>query len=573
MNKKSILLIAFLLLPVSVYGETYWGGELPDASDTVVNSEVTLDGDIYTFSYSLQSALSNTGEIKRFRVDIKQPRNGMELSSDGLVNGPSFLKRSAARFLADPKVPDMVPVGMYSPDNWFSRLNKNGSAGWGGSLLSPGESLTGLQMTSHGLPGIREFRIEPKIEPPSVELAIPRLEIKAMRDKASFFAKTIGPTAPPATSNGFFNMPAMFDLIAGYITESVNLGWLTDTTLASSFSLKHNEAVQAMSANDPSLAKVKLGEFMTLLDNSSSAQRTKEAYSLLYFNAKYLKDNLPDTVSYTPLPAIVLDLAPVEAERTIGAVHTFTATLTSDGQPMAGVGGGFEGMYLEMLSGPYLEILGFPVFPVFGSTDANGQIAINFSGANVEGTDRLAAKVRIDEILYSSDPVEVTWSGGPDLVIEDFFPPLIKTKSGEVRQVNIKGTTKNIGNIAAGPSITRYYLSDDEVIDPATDTFIGERQIVSLEPSASSAVGSVQVTLPADLIEGTYYLWGCADANNGVVELDEQNNCLKNQVVTQIFILAEPPTNQPPVCDQASPSVASLWPPNHKTVKTGIVGV
>jgi hypothetical protein len=38
-------------------------------------------------------------------------------------------------------------------------------------------------------------------------------------------------------------------------------------------------------------------------------------------------------------------------------------------------------------------------------------------------------------------------------------------------------------------------------------------------------------------------------------------------------IIPPPPTNQPPVCSAAGPSVAEIWPPNHKMVSVKILGV
>ena len=576
MNKKIVLLIAFLFLPVAAYSESFWGVELPNVNDTVVESEVTLDGEIYTYTYSIYSGSSNIGEIWSSALDIQQPRGGMELSSNGIVSGPHFAKRSAASFLSDPSVPKMVPVGVFAPDNWNSGLNIKGQASWGAnedqSMVYPGQSLAGFKITSHGLPGIREIRVDPELKLVFGDNFKNLEEIYAVEDKIAFKAKTIGPTAPPINFDGDFSPKSQLEIIYGYIDESQNLGWLNDTGLAGSLRTKLDSVGQAVNANDQAQAKTVLGEFMALLDSSSASQRTSEGYGLLYYNAKYLMDNMPENI----LDGFLFELITSETLLPLGSDVTLTARLTRNGRPV-------PNMYLDLLcKGSW----GWYLCDNWNWTDENGRYVFNipFNTWIVQGKPgTYSFKVYtagtwfdIGGVLKKiySDPVDVTWSvekGGPDLVLESFFPPAIGIKGSEANYVTIKEITKNVGDVAAGPSVTRYYLSDDEVIDPATDSMVGERLIPALEPGESSDEGSISVTIAAGHKGGLYYLWACADAGAAMAETDEQNNCLTNQVTTQIVMLVE--SNQPPDCSQAFPGIASLWPPDHKTVKTGIVGV
>lgn len=588
MYKKLILLSALIVLPAAAYSETYWGGELPYVKDTAVEAEVTLDGGIYTYSYSVHSGFGNSGNIWRFRIDIQKPRNTMTLSMDTADEPYSFAELST------------VPVKLSGPSNWRSGLDYMSTAGWGGSLLPPGQSLTGLQMTSPGLPGIREFRIQPRLAPAPMESNIAAV-VKETKKNASLIAKTIGPTAPPRA------LSAMFDTIGGYITESLNLGWLTDSALADSLRAKLTAVKQFVDADDGIQAKAALSEFMTLLDNSSASQRTKEGYGLLFYNAKYLKDRLSDIFGFE----IILDLEPVKSTMPVGASNTLVAALTGDGEPMQGyqiylavISGPNEGLVIPGISGGVYPLdrlisnqsLGGPG-PGGGGTDENGLMAFRYYDLMGEGTDKLEARAQIFEGgLHISDSVKMIWEGGPDLVIDFFIPPMIKVKdpltsvndalsplileamyasastTGGGQEITIREQVSNKGNVAAGPSVLRYYLSEDEEIDPMSDTYIGERQLPSLEPGESSGNGGVQYSLPSGLTVGAYYHMGAiVDAENSVIELNETNNGGHGESV--LFAMVEPPTNQPPVCDQAFPGIAILWPPNHKTVKTGIVGV
>ena len=300
MYKKVILIIAFTLSPLLAYAETYWGGELPNVSDTTVNTEVAFDGDIYSYSYSVHSGSANSGQIWIFGIDIIQPQSGMALSDAGLVNGLGFARHGSAYVVSDPSTPKMVPIGLFSPTDWHSGLSRHGAASWGsnteGDRIYSGHSLSGYKMTSHGLPGIREFKVVPDLIPPKVG-TVTLDQIKATRTLASLFAKTIGPTAPPKGVDGNLDVRALMVMIEQYISQSGNYGWIMDSELEQSLLIKLNEIRQAIIQNDKDQAKVALYTFMQLLNQSNSTQRTNEAYGLLYYNAKYMRDFLINSTS------------------------------------------------------------------------------------------------------------------------------------------------------------------------------------------------------------------------------------------------------------------------------------
>lgn len=100
--------------------------------------------------------------------------------------------------------------------------------------------------------------------------------------------KTLGPTAPPK----YFDPKEFVDKIKGYVDESVGLGWLTDPALTNNLKKKLDLAKSYIEADDPSQAEELLREFMQEIEQASSVQRTSEAYGLLYFNAKYLVEQL-----------------------------------------------------------------------------------------------------------------------------------------------------------------------------------------------------------------------------------------------------------------------------------------
>jgi len=179
---------------------------------------------------------------------------------------------------------------------------------------------------------------------------------------------------------------------------------------------------------------------------------------------------------------------------------------------------------------------------------------------------------------YASHPepraeVTVIWKGGPDLIIPFFIPPLLETKAGNPIYINV--ITANIGITEAIPSVTRFYISPNETIDPATDYVLGEYSVKNLTAEEFLENKQFSFTVPDAFSEGRYYLAACADADNVVAELSESNNCsfskLNHIGGATVPVFRNP--NNPPVCDSAVPNIDSIWPPNHKLVDITISGI
>jgi len=166
----------------------------------------------------------------------------------------------------------------------------------------------------------------------------------------------------------------------------------------------------------------------------------------------------------------------------------------------------------------------------------------------------------------------VVWSGGPDLAVPLFIPPVIKATGA--RAIPLLDITINIGSTPSAPSITRYYLSATQAIDLSTATVLGERSVPALQPGELNGPATVTVQLPGVLSPGVYFIAACADAPLAVVELDETNNCSFSTVKGFASVVAPMEIgNQPPDCSHATPSEPLLWPPNHKLHAISINGV
>ncbi|MEW6324048.1 MAG: hypothetical protein AB1515_01530 [Nitrospirota bacterium] len=302
MNKLIFSFIIGLVgLTVTAFAETYWGGELPNIGETTLKTEMALTDGIYTYWYTITSGQTNTGQIWLFDIDITKPEGSVELSSEGLVNGPGYARHSSALILSKPTTPKMIPVGLFSPPNWNSGVSVRGQCGWGANddqyMIFPGYTLSGFQITSRGLPGLRDFIIEPDIVPPSEEGEITGEQIKATRDNVAFKGKTLGPTAPPAQFVALDFLSYLIELKH----QAGTLGWITNKGAENSLDVKLDQVKKKLEAGEPKAAANVLAAFLNEVnaqgcathDGCPSGKHLRpEAWALLKFNAEYLRSQL-----------------------------------------------------------------------------------------------------------------------------------------------------------------------------------------------------------------------------------------------------------------------------------------
>ena len=138
-----------------------------------------------------------------------------------------------------------------------------------------------------------------------------------------------------------------------------------------------------------------------------------------------------------------------------------------------------------------------------------------------------------------STPIQITVTGAtqqPDLVAN--------TVSLGSTSLSIGGSTtvsyhiQDIGNASAGASVSKVYVSTDNVIT-TSDSLLASVNDGTLT-AGNSLSDSTSVTLPSGLAAGTYWIGVIADANNQVSESNENNN-----VSTPIQITVAGATQQP----------------------------
>jgi hypothetical protein len=126
----------------------------------------------------------------------------------------------------------------------------------------------------------------------------------------------------------------------------------------------------------------------------------------------------------------------------------------------------------------------------------------------------------------------------PDL-IETFVtdPPASVSAGGSF---SVTDTAKNAGEVAAGASTTRYYLSTSTSRKQSAILLNGRRSVSALKAGASSTKKAT-VTIPSGTAPGAYYLLACTDDLAQVAESDEENNCVASstQVTVPVYALAD----------------------------------
>lgn len=255
------------------------------------------------------------------------------------------------------------------------------------------------------------------------------------------------------------------------------------------------------------------------------------------------------TPQYSPVLKLKLSSSPTLA---LGQTATVVANVTDEANSDAPIAGYPIDIVVEGTNYKDFE----------GQTDANGNFTASYAGTR-EGTDTINLLLYREETI---DSVAFTWSGGPDLTIQSFIPPLAEWSG--TGPIQITDVTQNIGDAPAGASVTNYYLSTSNPFDWNNAQLVGGRQVPVLAPGDTSSSGEVDITLPAGLSAGLYTLKACADDTHLVAETNELNNCETNQIAVPMK-----QQNPPPTCSNATPSAALIWPPNHKMVDVSIDGV
>ena len=99
----------------------------------------------------------------------------------------------------------------------------------------------------------------------------------------------------------------------------------------------------------------------------------------------------------------------------------------------------------------------------------------------------------------------------------------------------ILSTVKNIGTLVSDAFAVEFHLSSDAVFGGADDIVLTPVKTLSDLEINEESTDTVQVTLPASILPGTYYLIARVDSANAVDEKNEENNLLVATTPVQIL--------------------------------------
>ena len=543
---------------------------IPTLQGVQVQAETTFDPGtgLYTYRYTVSNPASNTGRIWNVLVDMTStlPRGfgSIFFDPEGLTiplgtNVFPFERQLAnLQPLALPAGTTLVPFGQQVPTGWNGGLRRDGTASFSTSgpdfHILPGQALSGIALLGPGMPMIRNMEVHPKwtYVVPDVHVIDPEEEAAAgqVKQNITFHTFTLGPSGH---TPGTF---AHWDQVRDDLNQAIQLGWISDQALANALVSQLAAARQALDDQKGTDAKTGLRALIQTITASTPDQRRREAFDLIFLNTQRLIEGTADTV-FPVEPK--LKLTPQSSTLPVGTLYTLTGTVINAGDPANPPIPGFRLGFL-VVEGPQGGQ------QLRGVTDAQGKLSFSYTGTQ-EGTDKITAGI-FNEVINELGYAEVTWSGGPDLVVPLFAPPLLKSESGKT--VFITEWTSNLGNVASSPSITRYFISADPQLDPSTAQFIGERPIPALAPGEQSQGGTVTFTLPGNLPLGVYTLAACADAGMTIGELNEDNNCSFSEVLgqTSVVLALEPEaiTNQPPTAQAGPDQTVECGGPSGATV-------
>ena len=107
----------------------------------------------------------------------------------------------------------------------------------------------------------------------------------------------------------------------------------------------------------------------------------------------------------------------------------------------------------------------------------------------------------------------------PDFVISSMSVPATASAGSSISVID---ATTNLGTVAAGASVTDFYLSVNSTLDSG-DSLLGDRNVPSLAVGVSDSQSTI-VNIPISTSPGTYYIIAKANDANAAVESNYKNN-------------------------------------------------
>lgn len=509
----------------------------------------------YIYRYTVTNSISSSDPIYKFSVDISAEERDFRrpvLQTVPKQGGGATLPLQDEIDRFSPffglRGDNVVPIGLECPSGWTGGLRTDGTivcyAANGTPLIAPGESLSGFAIHSRFPPTLRD--IDSRAFWTVVVDSLEEEEDDIDRDAAFQVLENLKrPQRGLAPASFFPNRREHYSNFEADLAEMIALGWIPDAALAGELTTIVDDAGELFRTGQGVNAKLRLNDLETAIASATSGQILPDATSHLSVSVDSIQEFGSNSFLFGGLDTQFRPL-PEAAELSIGEtfelnifvfrlnVFNFEEGVVEEPIPNRSVFIGCDD------SAPVPEgVTACPNFPNtgFGNrveifSDANGIATFSYEGTQV-GRDTL--EVCGDSFCEGDfGPIVIDWGSDVDLVIQAFSPPVILTESGET--ITFTDRTVNLGASPSGLSMTAYYISDDQVVDPDTAVFVGDRDVPALLPGEVSEQVDLQLSIPAGFALDTHYLIACADDQDEVVESNELNNCSNIQLEGSEFV-------------------------------------
>ncbi len=278
---KVIILFLILFLNTSVYGQITY----PDSAISSIRSIIELVENGLKYTYTIENLDISAQVLSSFTIYI---------NDSTLSNPPNY---TADFYIVTPAPKKYYIDGVITPNaitgvaagRFLELPPENG--------LSPGESLEFSFQTS-GIPSINRFYSEGFVEPYTetlidtlFKLGFTQEEIFYDWREKSYSKLTISPKLWSDSTT----LDAFFDTLEPFPVRSCEeLDWATDSTVCGQMETRLSEVKTSLVAEDSLSAANALKVFIDLVEAEKEASLTSEGYALLYFNAQYLAERLPE---------------------------------------------------------------------------------------------------------------------------------------------------------------------------------------------------------------------------------------------------------------------------------------
>jgi len=257
-----------------------------DSMNLTVKVDITFNSETkeYIYTYTIINNKDSSLDLEEITFEYEG-----ELSSVSMPANSHGLALTAK-----------MPMERYGLTEFFSPLSPNGKnnitwATFSDDRLKPNSTRSGHIMSAKGIPGIvtfyaRGFALDSNFESNDPEEPADNPELMNIFAN-SLQGKTLGPVLSPILPPAVLDPVLFTDVIVGYTNEALQLGWISDITVANGINDKLNSAKGNVDVDNKKALEI-LQSLLADLETQHGKSMNDDAYLLIKINVTHLKDNI-----------------------------------------------------------------------------------------------------------------------------------------------------------------------------------------------------------------------------------------------------------------------------------------